>query len=261
MRSTPPAGRIGGIASVGRPGICLIFFQPVEGSHILRVSHGLEHAHILSAGKHVGPVEGRVNPHDHPGHKLVLIHLPAGQHGAERRHKVAPDQRFLCNRRKFPGRNRLRTDNFQRGTEPGFTRCPGRVAVIENVQGKEIFVLRVDTVTGKPAAQPVGAFVHGAHGLDNARAAHAFAGFRDDGGNGAPGGNTDFPFPPSSAAALTLCPWIHKLPLFSRFLTIETQKRTKAPRRGVSLRQRTPLSLQYSILHRERFCQISLSTK
>ena len=172
MRAAPPAGRVGGIPPVGRPAVRLVFLQPVEVAHILRVAHGLEHTHVLAAGEHIRALHPRVDGHDRAGHALLLVDLNGGQHAAQRCDEKAPDQRLVGDGRGRPDGDALQVDDLHGLAEEGLAVFPGCPVLQEHMQGKKVLVFGIDAVAGKAAAQTVGAVVHGAHTLDDLFAGH-----------------------------------------------------------------------------------------
>ena len=194
MGSAPPAGGVGGIAAMGGPAIGPVFLQPVKLSHVLREAHCLEDSHVLSAGEDVGPVYCGVDVHHHPGDVLILVHLHGGQHAPERGDEIAPDQGLIRNGGDGAGGNGLPFHQLQSGSDIRFALLPGLQAVIKEVQGKELLILRIDAISRKAAPQPVGPLVHGLHALDDLLSAHAFPASGDHRRDGAAGGVAEFAF-------------------------------------------------------------------
>ena len=170
--AAPPAGSVGRIPTVGRPAVRLIFLQPVIVTHILREADCLEHAHILSTGKHIGSLAVCVDIHHNTGDQFLFIQLQVRKNRLQRGNKITPDQRFVGNERRFSGRDLLRVDDFHRLTQIRLAVLSGGSAVKKQVQRKEVAICGVDTIPGKAAAQAVGAVMHRFHALNDLVAGH-----------------------------------------------------------------------------------------
>ena len=165
MRAAPPSGRIGGIAAVRCPAIARVFVQAEVFGDVLRVAHALENAHVPAAGKHVGPLYAGVYGKHMARHVFGLVQLAFGKLVGLRRGKVAPDQRRAGDGRRLAHGNAGQIHDIEKALQIPFALCfRGRV-VVKHVQGVVLRVLRVDAVTGKTAAQTVGALVHGGDGF------------------------------------------------------------------------------------------------
>ena len=161
----PPAGSIGGIAAVAGPAIGLILHQPVELPYILRITHRLEDPHVFPAGKHIGPLDACVDPHDRPGDELVFVQLHTGQDRAEGGDEITPDQGLIGDGGDLAGGNVLRPDDLHRRAEVTLALCPTPIVVIEDVQGEKVPVFGVYSVPGETAPQAIGSLMHRLHGL------------------------------------------------------------------------------------------------
>ena len=193
MRAAPPAGGIGGIAAMGRPGIGLILVQTVKPAHVLRVAHRLERAHVLAAGEHIGAFQLHVDLRHDPGHILLLVQLQPVQHRLHGRQKVAPDQRHIRDFRDLADGNMLRLDDLKALFQQRFAGLSGIPRVKEDVEGVKVPVLRVNAVPRKAAAQTVGTVMHGNHALHDLFSRHAAALTGDHGGNRASRRDADLP--------------------------------------------------------------------
>ena len=186
MGPAPPAGGVGGIAAMGRPAVALILVQPVEPAHILRITHRLEGAHVLTAGKDIRALQLHVDSGHDPGHILLRVQLEPVQHRLHGRQKIPPDQGHIRDLRDLPDGDMLRLDDLKALFQQGLAGLAGIPAVKENVKGVKVPVLRVNAISGKAAAQTVGTVVHGHHALRDLLPRHPPALPGDHGGNGTP---------------------------------------------------------------------------
>ena len=120
MCAAPPTGRVCWISTVGSPAVCLIFFQTVKVSHILRKANSLKCTHVFAAGEHIRTLHLRVDSHNCTGNTFFLIHLHGSQNAAQRRNKETPDQRLVCDRGSCPGGDPLRVDDLHGLPQKGF---------------------------------------------------------------------------------------------------------------------------------------------
>ena len=135
-----------------------------------------------------------VDPHGGAHDKLLFIHLHGPQRGAQRRGKIAPDQRLIGDLGHFPHGDLLRPDHVEALLQKRLAGLPAAIVPEKEMQGKQIPVFRIDAIPGKAATQSVGAVMHGFHALNDALAAHTPALPGDDGGDGAAGGNPHLTF-------------------------------------------------------------------
>ena len=160
---------------MGGPGIALILLQAVEFSHILRKTNSLKGSHVLAAGKHIGTWHFRVDLHDSSGDEFPFVHLHSGKCAAERRNKVTPDDRLICDCRNLSGRYYFRLYNFKPLFQKYFAVFPGCPFIKEQMQCIKIFILRINPICCKTTAQTVGTVMHRFHGFANHLAGHSFA--------------------------------------------------------------------------------------
>ncbi len=113
VRAAPPAGRVGGIAAMRRPGIALVFLQPVKIAHVLRVTTGFENAHIFAAAEYVSARHLVVNTHHTAENIFLFVQLTICQLGGKGIDKITPNQRFISDTRIFANRNFRKVDNIK----------------------------------------------------------------------------------------------------------------------------------------------------
>ena len=187
MRAAPPAGRVGGIASMGGPAIGLIFLQAEITSHILGISHALEHAHVFAAGENISAVNAAVHFQHMPGRigffvQILLFHPPG--FGLN---EVPPDNGRV---RNFPAPahgHQAHGGNIKITLQVLLACFPAVLIVIEQVESVALGIFRINPVPGKPAAQAVASVMHGLHGADNGFATDFAALFMKHTGDGAAG--------------------------------------------------------------------------
>ena len=103
VRAAPPAGRVGRVAAVARPGIALVFVEAVKAADVFGKADALENAHVLAAGKDVRARDLRVDAVYAPRHIFALIEMRMGKADGHGREKVAEDDRLARHRRDFAG--------------------------------------------------------------------------------------------------------------------------------------------------------------
>ena len=175
---------------MGRPAVSLIFLQPVEASHILGISYGLEGPHVLSTGEYVCTFQLGVDIHHGPCHELLFIQLQACQHRIKGPHKVPPDVGNVRDLRDDADGNQLRVYELKSLLQHSLALTPGGVIIKKDVEGVFLPVLRVDAVGGEAASQTVGPIMHGDHAPDDILTGHAPPLPGNDRRNGAPGWDT-----------------------------------------------------------------------
>ena len=189
MRAAPPAGGVGGEASVGRPGPGVVVADAVERADVLGVAHALEGAHVLARRGDEGPVDLPVDVED-VGHGVLGLVQAAGRqaHGV-RGGEVAPDVRRVLNGGDGLGGDALLLLAHEVGVQVGLGLAPGLIGLVHDVEGVQLLVLRVDAVGREAAAQAVGAVVHERDGTQDVAPVVARAASVHDGRDGAPSGN------------------------------------------------------------------------
>ena len=189
MRAAPPAGGVGGEASVGRPGPGVVVADAVERADVLGVAHALEGAHVLARRGDEGPVDLPVDVED-VGHGVLGLVQAAGRqaHGVGRG-EVAPDVRRVLDGGHRLGGDALLLLAHKVGVQVGLGLTPGLVGLVHDVEGVQLLVLRVDAVGRKPAAQAVPAVVHERDGAQDVASVVARAASVHDSRDGAPSGN------------------------------------------------------------------------
>ena len=158
---------------MGRPAVSLIFLQPVEASHILGISYGLEGPHVLSTGEHVCALQLGVDIHHRPCHELLFIQLQACQPRIKGPHKVPPDVGNVRDLRDDADGDQLRVYELKALLQHSLALPPGGVIIKKDVEGVFLPVFRVDAVGGEAASQTVGPIMHGDHAPDDVLTGHA----------------------------------------------------------------------------------------
>ena len=156
MGAAPPAGRVGGIPPVGRPAVARVFLQPVELAHVLRVAHGLEHAHVLPAGKDIGPVDPGVDPDHAPGGVLLLVQLAVRQLGGQGSDEIPPDQGLVGDLRRACAWGFSTGLQYRNAVPEIFRRLPWRRCrhKTHGTHNRSLYS-GIDAVAGEAAAQAV----------------------------------------------------------------------------------------------------------
>lgn len=79
-------------------------------------------------------------------------------------------------------------------TKKCFAALPCSAVIQKHMQGKQVLVSRINTVSRETAAETIGAVVHWLHTLNNLFSGHTEAFFRDDSGDRTAGWNSDLTF-------------------------------------------------------------------
>ena len=113
MCAAPPAGSVGGIPTVCRPGITFVFLQFIKDTHILWETNCFEGSHILAAGKDIGTFHFGVDLHDRSGDELFFVKLHRREQRFQRSNKVSPNNRLVCDSRNGTCGNNLTLYNLK----------------------------------------------------------------------------------------------------------------------------------------------------
>ncbi len=118
----------------------------------------------------------------------------AMQLARERRGEVPPDDRLVRHGGQFARGDLGRIGDLEVAVEERLRLRLRALVVEKEMQGVKILIVRIDAVTGKTAAQAVGAVVHDGNGFDHALPVHARAAAVYDARDRAPGRVSEFSF-------------------------------------------------------------------
>ena len=122
MRAAPPAGRVGRIAAVCRPGVALVLVEAVIHADVLGETDRLERAHVLAARENVRAFLLGIDMHDGTHDEFLFVELQIGENGLHGRNEVAPDHRLVRDLRQLARRDALRLVDLKTLFEERFTR-------------------------------------------------------------------------------------------------------------------------------------------
>ena len=135
----------------------------------------LEDPHVFAAGKDIGAAYLRIDAVDAPCDVFAFVQVAARKFLRKRREKIAVNDRFVPNGRDLARLHFRGIDDLKMSAEKGFRFLLRLLFAVKEMKGIKIFVMRIDPVTRKPAAQTVGTIVHDRDRLDHSLAAHGLA--------------------------------------------------------------------------------------
>ena len=204
MRAAPPAGGIGRVSAVARPAIAEVLIQPIKPAHVLGKAHCLEDAHVFARRKDISARDARVDAVDAARRVLPFVQVRALQLSAQRREKIAVDERFVRDLGDLVRLDLRSVRDLKMAREELLRLLFGERIVIKEMERVKILVVGIDPVPCKAAAQAVGAVVHDGNGADHVLPAHGFPAAVDDARDGAAGGNAFLSFQSHSLFSLAV---------------------------------------------------------
>ena len=194
MRAAPPAGGIGRVSAVARPAVAEVLIQPIKPAHVLGEAHCLEDAHVLARRKNVRTRNSRIDAVDTARRVLPFVEMRTLQLSAQRREKVAVDERLARDLGNLARRDLRSIRNFKMPRKELFRLLFGESIVIKEMERVKILVVGIDPVPRKAAAQAVGSVMHDGNGANHVLSAHCPPAAVYDARDGAPGGNAFLSF-------------------------------------------------------------------
>ena len=179
---------------MARPGIALVFFQAIKSADVLRIAHPFEDAHVFSTGKDVGAVDACVDAVDAARDVFAFVQMAVRELPRQGRKKVTEDERLIRDRRDLARLDLGRVDDLKVAEDERLRLRLRRLAVVKQVKCIKILIMRINSVSGKPAAQPVGTVVHDGDRIDHALSAHDGAAAVDNARHGATGRISELSF-------------------------------------------------------------------
>ena len=159
------------------PAIAFILLKPIVAPDVFRKAYGFKYAHILAGGKDICTIDLRIDMQNAAGHIFAFVKLEIFHAPIQRAQEITHADRFLCDCRELSGRDLLAGCKTELLFEKGFACILRLRMIIENMESIVIFVLRIDAISSKAAAQTVGTVMHGRHGMDDALSIDRFSAF------------------------------------------------------------------------------------